>query len=346
MAVSRGHAEPRSRRGLQFRFSRARSVGTGPRCTASLPPPSTAASAPKLVGNSPLSRLVVVLALASAGLIAGCGGREVPPAVKHLAPGEGRPTAAELEGTWEAEFSEAELVGKGGTLPGRWVLRLKGGRYEIASPDGDLRRGTIGWSPDYVTLANDSRCRTEDRAAAGPGTYRWTADGERLTFALAGLTEACNARGPALTVKPWSRIGREIYFGKSPQADPEVPIQPGEGTAVPEELAGSYTASFSPADVIGKGATPTGRWGLTLRGTTYEINSPDGNVTSGEAYWLENRVTFQKDVDCTEFDIARAGPGTYFWEAAAGTVTFRYTGAREACDPRGPALTTKPWAPR
>lgn len=262
-----------------------------------------------------------------------------------------RPVPERLRGTYTYRLTPAELPG-GQIQAGTFRLVLRAREYQIRSSDGNVTRGEIRWARGRATFARDSDCAAFASTRAGPGTYLWNSRGPALSFAFAGGQEPCDPRRPFLTTNVWLRVSGGERFLPEPAALPPAnavpeapdPKDPVTSTApVPVEFAGRYSAIFTKADVADKGGTPAGRWLLTLRANRYWLRSPEGTLYRGLTRWDPTRVTFTKDKTCRMFGPRFAGPGTYYWSGSPEGISFRYTGGKEACDPRGPALTTKVW---
>lgn len=285
--------------------------------------------------------------------IAGCGSSPEP-AVRHLLGDAGGPAPAAVTGTWEARFTRDD-VGLGGVTPGRWVLKLRGTRYEIDAPDGDVTRGDVRWSGRVATFANDVRCGQASRYRRGPGTYTWSVDRRRLDLETTDLTELCDPRAAIFPPRSWRLVSRDVAWKPIPVSrstalapgasgiNPEQPIPTTAARPVPERLRGTYTYRLTPDEVPG-GLIQPGRFRLVLRAREYQIRSSDGNVTRGQIRWARGRVTFVRDSDCLAFAEERGGPGTYLWSAAGRLIRFTFAGGSEPCDPRRPFLTTEAWS--
>lgn len=266
-----------------------------------------------------------------------------------------RPLPRRLAGTYHARLTADDVAGRGQLQPGTLRLVLRGREYQIQTPDRNVTRGRARWTAGRVSFLLDSDCTAFARERRGPGTYLWNARARSLAFAFAGGAEACEPRRTFLTTKLFTRVSRSTKFaaqlpavappGSAPKPpDPTDPIPPGGGVPVPSDVGGTYSATFTKADVAGKGATPTGRWQLILDGNRYRLYQPNGALLQGTARWTADRVTFTRDIYCRQGAPAAGGPATYYWAGGGSSLTFRYTGSEEPCSLRGPGLTTKGWA--
>lgn len=136
--------------------------------------------------------------------------------------GSSAANATLLEGSWQATYTEAELVAAGGqpgsldsgegnwgsftfTLGnGQWLLRLTGGDPAV-TPNNVVDSGTYVVTGDTINFyRHDHDYTSSDTEVWGPfiwSTYRGT-----LTFKRAGWTG--DSQGPTcLVVKPWQQIG-------------------------------------------------------------------------------------------------------------------------------------------
>jgi TRAP-type C4-dicarboxylate transport system substrate-binding protein len=147
---------------------------------------------------------------------------ECPPAGAAGSSGANGPSPTLLEGTWQATYTEADLIAAGGqpgsldpgegnwgsvTLTlnnGQWLWRLTGGDPGVM-PNNLVDSGTYVVTGGEINFyRHDHDYQTSDTEVWGP--FIWSAYRGTLTFKRAGWTG--DSMGPtALVVKPWQQTG-------------------------------------------------------------------------------------------------------------------------------------------
>jgi hypothetical protein len=141
------------------------------------------------------------------GALAGAAAAVLLIAVAGTMPPPGRQDSALTGTTWTVSLEPGDPRVADLGMAGTWTLRL-GDRSTIEltpppafSTDGGTGLDGYVYTIDGADVITNLVSRDHGATCAGPATYRWSIDGDRLTFTS---LDSCDVRATLLATRPWT----------------------------------------------------------------------------------------------------------------------------------------------